>query len=234
MNIANWTILDRKGPVWSVACHCGYRTTFAAALMTRPPKCKRCGSTSPVQKPVDKQANQRTPELLLPFFGMAPVEPKPEPVKPKPKREPQTQRLTILGPAPKDGKGARVYAKCTCGTVKSYAKTKIVTGATKSCGCYKAEILRAAPPALRELVQALPGMVYTWLTVLREAQPYYRKDKRERRVVCRCQCGSARTYLVRSLTHGDSKSCGCLRRKSERGRWEPAAKTLTPPPTVSN
>jgi hypothetical protein len=66
MNIANWTVLDKTGPVWSVACHCGYKTAFPKSLLElRPPKCKRCGSAAaPVQKAVDKAA---TPPVATPI-----------------------------------------------------------------------------------------------------------------------------------------------------------------------
>ena len=36
--------------------------------------------------------------------------------------------------------------------------------------------------------------------------------KGERKLLCRCECGTQRYVLERSLKYGGSKSCGCLRK----------------------
>lgn len=45
--------------------------------------------------------------------------------------------------------------------------------------------------------------------------------KKERKWLCRCECGTERYVLERSLRHGGSVSCGCLRK-------EMAAKAISP------
>ena len=219
--VGNWNIVDNKGSAWLVQClACQRKTAFPRSLLSGPypPRCK-CGGKVPS---VPVEASKPASPAVVPVQVVAPVS---EPIavlvkhKLRVDRPPLTQRLTVLGPAPKTGKHNRVYAKCVCGTVKTYELTKIKTGNTKSCGCAKREALQAIMPLTRKVKAALPGMVYTWLTVLREAAPYVYQGKSERRVVCGCLCGSEQTYRVRSLTHGESKSCGCIRRKGARGRW---------------
>lgn len=45
---------------------------------------------------------------------------------------------------------------------------------------------------------------------------YTRNAKGERRLFCRCDCGTERYVLERSLRRGDSQSCGCLRNERVR------------------
>jgi len=47
-------------------------------------------------------------------------------------------------------------------------------------------------------------------TVLDE---YITTPRGEKKYLCRCDCGTERYVLERSLKHGGSKSCGCLTRK---------------------
>ena len=46
--------------------------------------------------------------------------------------------------------------------------------------------------------------------------PYEATERNERRWLCRCECGTERGVLERSLLYGGSQSCGCL--KDERAR----------------
>ena len=43
--------------------------------------------------------------------------------------------------------------------------------------------------------------------------PFIITPKGERKCLCRCDCGTERYVLERSLRYGGSKSCGCLTRK---------------------
>ena len=54
-----------------------------------------------------------------------------------------------------------------------------------------------------------PGVEIGRWTVLQELP----KSGRERRWLCRCACGTERSVLDRSLRHGGSVSCGCLRKE---------------------
>ena len=190
MRIANWTVLDKTGAVWSVACHCGYKTALPKALLElRPPRCKRCGASAstpvqsppitqlragpgqpftPVDKPVDKMASPQIADALFGVLGLAPVtlkQPKPKPVKepkpPKPPREPKP---------PKELKPSR---------------------------------LRPGPTV--EVGQVIHG-----LTVLGEAPTFAGRAM----VTCRCECGTVRDFLKWHTAKGNIQSCGCRKDKA--------------------
>ena len=58
-----------------------------------------------------------------------------------------------------------------------------------------------------------PGTVIGRWTVL---DTYEKTSKGERKWLCRCECGTERYVLERSLRHGGSYSCGCLRKERHR------------------
>jgi len=51
-------------------------------------------------------------------------------------------RLTILKEAPMRDNRTCIICKCDCGTIKSYFYYSVKQGHSKSCGCYKEDILR--------------------------------------------------------------------------------------------
>ena len=58
-------------------------------------------------------------------------------------------RLTVIGPAGHDKhKLPLISCKCVCGTVKAYSRWKVMSGHTKSCGCYRREKMREECGAL--------------------------------------------------------------------------------------
>ncbi len=59
----------------------------------------------------------------------------------------------------------------------------------------------------------LTGQTFGRWTVLNS---YERTKKGEKKWLCRCQCGTERYVLERSLIHGGSLSCGCLRKEEAR------------------
>lgn len=59
----------------------------------------------------------------------------------------------------------------------------------------------------------VPGTVAGRWTVL---DAYEKTAKNEKKWLCRCQCGTERYVLERSLKHGGSLSCGCLRKERAR------------------
>ena len=58
-----------------------------------------------------------------------------------------------------------------------------------------------------------PGTVVGRWKVL---DAYEKTAKNEKKWLCRCQCGTERYVLERSLVHGGSLSCGCLRKERAR------------------
>lgn len=69
-----------------------------------------------------------------------------------------------------------------------------------------------------KLSQPLSGQKFGRWTVLDE---YIVTPKGERKWLCRCDCGTQRHVLERSLLYGGSESCGCLRK-------EKAAEAISP------
>lgn len=59
-------------------------------------------------------------------------------------------------------------------------------------------------------IEVLPGMCFGHLTVLRESDVRYR---RERQYDCICVCGKRITVRKCNLTSGNTKSCGCMKSK---------------------
>ena len=217
----NWTITDKTGPVWSVACHCGYRTTFAASLMNRPPRCKRCGSTAakPVDKPVDKAASQPVADAFFKVFGMVPVaepvaKPVPEAKPPKPSRYRLRvtvpvgyvcHKLTVLSDSETQKGRAMVRCRCECGVVKDVHRWHVAKGTVQSCGCS-----RDSATDLRHNMRtvALPGDVFGSLRVIEEAE----KQGKNRTVVCECLVCAKRWKVGVQNLRRSSDDCACADR----------------------
>lgn len=89
--------------------------------------------------------------------------------------------------------------KCECGNKKIARQDDLIYGRTKSCGCLKHGKL-------------LTGMKFGRLTVIEEAPPQIRKDKKGRKKMwkCLCECGNESIVSHELLVGGHTKSCGCL------------------------
>lgn len=87
--------------------------------------------------------------------------------------------------------------RCDCGTVKNVSYHCLVSGATKSCGCSRAEAKS----------KDLSGMRFGRLTAI-EATGDRQNGCRLWR--CRCVCGRETIVTSNALLSGNTKSCGCL------------------------
>jgi hypothetical protein len=119
----------------------------------------------------------------------------------------------VLGEAPrrehrsalaKSGKQTTIMwrVRCDCGTEGERTAENLTTGKSRSCGC-EARERRRIPLAL--------GEQYGLLTVIGEAPP----DRKGRRWLCRCDCGTELAVAVSDLRRKDARanrSCGCTRR----------------------
>ena len=113
--------------------------------------------------------------------------------------------------------------RCSCGTVKSIAKTNLISGRVVSCGCYRAEQSSsrsgAKCPAFRHgrYCEDLKGKVFGRLKVLERAgvsekwgEPLWRVE---------CECGTVKVVRAKDLLRkradgtGNTTSCGCKRRE---------------------
>lgn len=118
-------------------------------------------------------------------------------------------RLMVQGENPEpyrshSGKPTRRWdCVCDCGTHITILQNQLTGGKAKSCGCLQRE---KASSAATDLTSKRYGK---W-TVLKRV-PLDRPTANGTRSgwLCRCDCGTERIVLARSLVSGASKSCGC-------------------------
>lgn len=96
--------------------------------------------------------------------------------------------------------------QCECGTIKSVFGPSLKNGASKSCGCDKAQKTKERFKAQAE---AHIGEKYGMLTVedieLRDSGYYYK---------CKCDCGAKITVSGKHLLNNSTYSCGCVNSKA--------------------
>lgn len=108
----------------------------------------------------------------------------------------------------KDNSSGSFYYKCLCdcGNITYATNNQLTTGAKKSCGCLKQELLKKIQ---QDRVINLTGKTFGKLTVLNQ-------DKKEPKSghgvywKCKCECGGVVSVSSYNLIHGLTKSCGCL------------------------
>ncbi len=123
-------------------------------------------------------------------------------------------RLTALGPAENIGKDTAWNCRCDCGNEVVAKTVNLTSGSTRSCGC----LVRDARKTRR---MDLTGRRFGILTVLGPAGYLHGRLAWK----CRCDCGNETVVRGTSLTHGDTKSCGCM--AANRPRTKPGWKTRT-------
>lgn len=93
--------------------------------------------------------------------------------------------------------------RCQCGREKMVYENNLLTGKSKSCGCYAAQ-------CSQKRIKDLTGQRFGRLTVI-ERSP----NRKHGRICWRCQCDCGEECIVTShdLTGGHTKSCGCLKKE---------------------
>jgi|GEM_PF-6860702 len=94
--------------------------------------------------------------------------------------------------------------RCDCGKEVTVQGSSLNYGVTKSCGCLHAERVKEL-----QLID-LTGKRFGRLEVL-ELWPVRDKHK-NRKWLCRCDCGELTVVYGINLKRGTAQSCGCLRR----------------------
>ncbi len=112
--------------------------------------------------------------------------------------------LTVFGDVGKDKFGQRLWqCACECGKQLTARSRDLRSGNTKSCGC----IAPRNPVLATERFGRLVAI-----------SDVGANKRRQRLWLCQCDCGESATVSARDLRHGDSRSCGCLKKEltSER------------------
>lgn len=127
-------------------------------------------------------------------------------------------RWTVLAKAEKKG---YFTCRCECGTVRDVFGGDLKNGQSRSCGC-----LNRRKPRKYKPVEI--GAKYGRWTVLAKAE-------KKGYFTCRCECGTVRDVMGQRLKNGQSRSCGCFKKRKPRkykpveigakyGRWTVLAK----------
>ena len=119
--------------------------------------------------------------------------------------------FTVIDGPFKHSNSRKIYWKCRCqcGTEKEVRADGLKNGTTKSCGCYKKQVLIEQ----NKLKQVdLTNKIFGKLIALEPTD-----DRRDGRVVwkCECECGNEFYVDSHSLIQGKTTSCGCLISKGE-------------------
>lgn len=95
--------------------------------------------------------------------------------------------------------------QCDCGNIFATSLTHLMSGHTKSCGCFRSDNTRQMKRA------DLVGQKFTKLTPLRVAYVQKHPNGSTNAMwVCKCDCGNYTIVAAQELLSGGIKSCGCL------------------------
>lgn len=120
-------------------------------------------------------------------------------------------RLTILDIFYKKNKRNHnvryAKCKCSCGNEKDILLAEVVTGGTKSCGCYEKECSRNSPTKFKPNFDdnEIIGKTFNRLTVISN---FYKDGIRYCK--CKCSCGNEKILRYCNLVFSRVKSCGCI------------------------
>lgn len=113
--------------------------------------------------------------------------------------------LTAIKAERSDKRGWWWKCECDCGNTCVVTASVLRHDGKWHCGCQKGEQYN------------IIGNKYGMLTVIERAENHVcRNGKVKRQWVCLCECGNTTVVKTRSLTSGNTKSCGCYRREYVR------------------
>lgn len=113
---------------------------------------------------------------------------------------------------------SRYHCRCQCGTERSVARSQLVTGRSRSCGCSRRKSQGHRPGVNRH--SDLMGQRFGRLTVVMFGLI---DPNRAAHWLCVCDCGNYRVVAATSLISGRTRSCGCAPRRYRR-KPNPATK----------
>lgn len=117
-------------------------------------------------------------------------------------------RWTVLEQAPNQNNCVMWKCRCECGEIRNVFASSLLSGTSKSCGCYKAE--RAHELNFSDLTGKRVGI----LTVIKRFEEDYISSNggKTPQWVCRCDCGNEKIVLSGTLINNSIRSCGCISR----------------------
>ena len=107
-------------------------------------------------------------------------------------------KLTVIERAESIGRCTMWLCKCDCGNTKPVRSTYLKSGKTKSCGCLKNSFID------------LTGQRFGRLTAV---EPVEKTKDRQRKWLCKCDCGNEKVVIAASLKNGLTQSCGCIQKE---------------------
>lgn len=118
-------------------------------------------------------------------------------------------KLTVLGRAPDKYRGAYWWCECECEnhTIVKVLGSHLLSGQTKSCGCYNKEIVSKIG---KNAKKDITGQKFGYLTVLRDSGN--RAHNRQVIWECQCECGNILQVRGDQLKSEHTTSCGCKKR----------------------
>ena len=119
-------------------------------------------------------------------------------------------RLTVVEDSGERKGGSILWrCRCDCGGEILLTRSRILSGSVTDCGCIP------HPKAGSGRAEDLTGRVFGELTVLRRAE----NSPGGRTVwLCQCSCGKTHEVLAGKLKSGRTRSCGCQKYTTFRGR----------------
>lgn len=95
----------------------------------------------------------------------------------------------------------KVLCKCDCGNEKILAKSTVINGGTKSCGCLRRnKILSSRESAKKKMIVSYVGKKFNNLTIIKEIG--------NGRVIAKCDCGNVIEAKKYNIILGQKKYCG--------------------------
>lgn len=109
-------------------------------------------------------------------------------------------KLNVISEGPSTNLGVKRWiCRCSCGNIILVTKYNLIHGLSKSCGCLNRE-------------HNLTGKFFGCLKVLSRA-----KNKNKKKCwLCKCSCGSEIVVKANHLKTGNTKSCGCLKKRNDK------------------
>ena len=109
--------------------------------------------------------------------------------------------LTVMKDVGNNKEGRSQWlCRCKCGNEVTILGYRLINRITKSCGCYRSEMI--SKRSRRSLIdQKFGRLTVVEFSCVKDESSYW---------LCKCDCGNECVIVCHSLTSGNTKSCGCL------------------------